>query len=150
MVIDRQSNLKEKEFISQFETRTLEAGNFDHQGHVRIAWLYIRDYDLKEAGQKINQGIKAFAESQGAVKKFHLTLSTAFICLIKSRFLEGQTYDDFLVANKDLLTDPNTIIGKHYSPGLLKTDKARNELVMPDRLAFSEKLISEIFSDNLP
>jgi hypothetical protein len=42
--------LTEEEFVRQFEQATL--GDFHHQDHVRIAWIYIREYPGLEALQR--------------------------------------------------------------------------------------------------
>jgi hypothetical protein len=109
-----------------------------------LGWLYIRDHGLKSASQKINTGIKSFALSLGAEKKYHCTLTTTFVCAIKSRFKKNQSFDEFLRLNSDLETNAIQIIQKHYSPELLQTLEARTQLVSPDRMPFPKEYEQQI------
>lgn len=131
--------MKEQDFIKQFEAHSLSPENFNHLGHIWIAWLYVRENDLGTATYKINKGIKSYAESLGANDKFHLTLTTAFTCAIKSRFQEGQTFEDFVESNQDLVNDAMNVISTHYSPEVLNTEQAKTTLIKPDREPFPEE-----------
>lgn len=136
--------MTEKEFLEQFEKLNLPADKFNHRGHLWLGWLYIRDFHLGEASQKLNQGIKLFAQSLGAAGKFNMTLTTTFACAIKSRYVPGQSFDDFLKSNRDLEKNPMAIIETHYSPELLFTDEAKKNLIPPDREPFPPEFEEEL------
>ena len=136
--------MDENEFVEKFENMSLPADKFNHKGHLWLAWLYIRNYNLAEASRRLNHGIKAFAESLGAKDKFHLTITTTLACAIKSRFKEAESFDEFLTSNDDLVHDALAIIQKHYSPELLFSEDAKTRLVKPDRLPFPQEYENEI------
>ncbi len=136
--------MKEREFIRRFEDLSLPADEFNHRGHIWLAWLYIRDCGLKKASQKLNDGIKSFARSLGAEQKYHCTLTTTFACAIKSRFKEDETFVKFLKSNRDLETNAMHIIQKHYSPELLQAANAKSTLVSPDRMPFPKEYAEQI------
>lgn len=136
--------MEEREFIRRFEDLSLTADEFNHRGHLWLGWLYIRDCSLRKASQRLNAGIKAFARSLGAEHKYNYTLTTTFTCAIKSRFKKDQTFEQFLNANEDLVTNAMQIIQTHYSPELLKSVEARSSLVAPDRKPFPKEYVEQI------
>lgn len=136
--------MNEKEYIKRFENLSLPADKFNHKGHLWLGWLYIRDHGLGVASEKLNSGIKKFAESLGAGMKFHYTLTTTFACAIKSRFKKDQTFEDFLEVNQDFVDDAMKLIGTHYSQELLATEEARVGLVAPDKEPFPKEFEIEI------
>lgn len=132
------------DFIRKFEDLSLPADEFNHRGHLWLAWLYIKSYSLGEASKKLNAGIQKYAESLGAKDKYHCTLTTTFACAIKSRFKQNEAFEEFLANNKDLSEDPISIIQVHYSPELLQTAEAKKELVPPDRKAFPQEYTEQL------
>ncbi|MCO7223428.1 hypothetical protein [Pleionea sp. CnH1-48] len=126
--------LSEQSFLTQFENQTLDPVHFDHLGHLRLAWLYLNDYDLETATHKVCTGIKAYAESLGAHQKFHLTITHSLVQIMASRM--SQTTDtnwtSFVEQNSDLVNDALSILMRHFSKEYLFSDQARTTLVTPD------------------
>lgn len=133
------SSMEEKEFLRKFESFSLPEDQFNHIGHLWLGWLYVRDYPLGIASEKLNLGIRKFAESLGAKDKFNHTLTTTFACAIKSRFIIGESFEEFQARNQDLVKNAITIIATHYSLELLSSDEARRGLVVPDRQPFPDE-----------
>jgi hypothetical protein len=44
--------------IHAFEAGTLDVQAFDHDAHIYIAWLYLDDYPVIEAGQRYADALK--------------------------------------------------------------------------------------------
>ena len=126
--------LSDKEFREQFEGKTLDPIHFTHLGHMRIAWLYLIEYELDIALKHICRGIKQYAESLGDSSKFNLTLTDAMVRIMARRteFRDNQNWEIFLAENNDLIDDFLSILLKHYSKGLLFSDEARTSLIRPD------------------
>ena len=128
--------MNEQQFIKQFEELTLPPEQFNHRGHLWLAWIYLKNFDFKTACQKINEGIKSYAESLGANQKYHFTLTTVFIYMVRSRFNGGQDFEAFLKHNNDLLINSKKLIDAHYSNELINSEAARKGFVGPDKLPF--------------
>ncbi|UAA39208.1 hypothetical protein KIH87_02260 [Paraneptunicella aestuarii] len=130
------SSLSDAEFQQQFEDKTLNPDEFDHKGHLRIAWLYLSQQPLLQATNSVCSGIKAYAESLGAKDKFHYTLTVATVRLISERMDSGnyRHFYELLKNNTDLITALKQLIAKQYSEELLNSERARNEYVEPDRI----------------
>lgn len=126
--------LNDQAFIEQFEALTLPATEFSHLGHLRIAWLYLRQYPQTLAIEKTCSGIKTYAESLGAKDKFHLTLTDALVRIMAIRMKEqtGEDWQAFTDENPDLVSDALAVLAQYYSQAQLWSERARTRLVAPD------------------
>ncbi len=126
--------LSDNQFIDAFEQKLLSPDEFNHQGHLRLAWLYLQQYSLEIAIEKLNSGIGEYASSLGAVQKFHCTLTTAITKIIHQRVQQcgGSSFELFIAKNQDLLTNMQTLILSYYSEPLLNSTAARVNFVAPD------------------
>ena len=126
--------LSDAEFVTRFENHDLNPGCFNHKNHLRLAWLYLADYDVATATEKVCSGIKSFAESVGAHTKFHLTITDALVRMMFNRInqMEPAEFEDFLNENGDLLEDAVSVLQQHFSKDLLFSETARTTLVQPD------------------
>ncbi len=129
--------MNDSEFLYHFEKHTLDQKYFDHQGHLRLAWLYLSEHDLDTSIQLVCNGIKSYAESLGATTKFHLTITDATVRIIQQRMLAKKTHswESFLEKNPDLVNHLLSILQRHFSPELLATETARTTLVKADLLS---------------
>ena len=127
------------EFVTQFEDRTLDPEHFNHIGHLRLCWLYLQQYDLETAVEKTCQGIQSYAQSLGANDKFHRTITEFLVRLIDSRINSHPTdsFDAFLLNNKDLVKDAQSVLGQFYSTSLLSSADARLNYIQPDLIALT-------------
>ena len=124
-------------FIQEFETLTLKPEYFDHKGHIRLAWLYLQQYDLEIAEQKVCSGIKRYAESLGATDKFHFTVTSGLVRIMAKRIEQQASTDwqSFITHNTDLIEDSAAVLNQHFSATLLQTERARTQVLAPDLLA---------------
>ncbi len=128
---------EEQRFLDQFENLTLDPAEFDHTGHVRLAWLYLQKHSFDQADSLISEGINRYATSLGAKDKFHRTLTHGFTHLIAERLHRNETFTDFLKRNEILMTDAMSLIQQHYSAERLATPHAKQQVVEPDLKSFS-------------
>ena len=126
--------LDDATFVAQFEDLTLDPAYFSHLGHLRLAWLYLKSYDVETAVERVCQGIKRYAESLGAHEKFNLTLTDAFTRIMAERMGEKADggLEDFLKGNSDLVGDAFAVLTEYFSKELLLSKQARISLVAPD------------------
>jgi len=129
------SNLSDREFLKQFFELTLDPEEFHHVGHLRMAWLLLKQYPVDIAISKGCQGIKNFAGSLGANKKYHVTISHALFYIMKSRGL-GDNWQQFIEDNGDIVINSISVLTKHYSEDVLFSDAARIEFIAPDKKEF--------------
>ncbi len=125
------------EFRRSFERCEIPNDAFRHRDHLRLAWIHLRESDLSTAATRVGQSIRRYAEHHGAARKYHETLSRAWVRIVALAIAEtpgAAGFDDLLAARPHLL-DKNLPL-RHYSPGRLWKDAARERWVEPDLRPF--------------
>jgi len=132
------AEISDSMFVKQFENQTLDPKHFDHLGHIRLARLYLLEYDLEAAISRISQGIQDYAKSLGADNKFHLTITDAIMRVIATRIASEETgkWEDFLKHNSDIVDDALSVLCQYFSKDKLLSEKARISLILPDKKEF--------------
>jgi hypothetical protein len=127
--------MNDEEFIRQFEDCTLAPENFHHPNHVRLAWLYLRQYSTLQALDKFSDGLKKYAASLGKATLYHETITWAYIFLIQERIARGDetTWQEFAEKNPDLLNWQENILKRYYLEETLASDLAKRVFIFPDR-----------------
>lgn len=132
--------MTDEALIQAFEGAEMPPGGFPHREHVRVAWWYLCHYPWLTALDRFRTGLRRFAEAQGATRKYHETITTAYVLLINER-LDGSTrestWDEFAAHHADLLAWQPSILDRYYHPETLMSDRARTTFVMPDRVVLS-------------
>ena len=128
--------MTETVLLQRFVDTTLPAGDFHHQQHVQVAWLFVQKHGMPAALGEFTAAIKRFADAKGATGLYHETITWAFLLLIADRQARNPTatWQAFEGANPDLLVWKPSILERYYSKELLASDLARRAFVMPDRL----------------
>jgi hypothetical protein len=124
----------DEEFLAAFTTCRLPAAQFDHRGHLRIAWLLLQRHPLEQAIEQICTGIARLALHLGAPGKYHRTVSEALVRLMAAGGARALSWSEFLHANPDLLTNIKGTLARYYSAELLNSAHSRATFVSPDRL----------------
>jgi len=125
--------MNDSEFLAAFESLTLPHDQFPHAAHIRMAWLYLRRDGWELGVQHIRQGIQRFAESHGAIRKYHETITLFWARAVHYAIAQSPEITDFsaFTAAYPHLLDTR-IIQRHYSREHLWSDAARREWVEPD------------------
>ncbi len=132
--------LADDTYLERFAARDLAPEDFDHRGHLRMAWQHLIRYDVDEASRRVCHGIRELAAKFGEPQKFNHTLSEALMRIMAERMSRGRAmeFETFLSANTDLVDDCVGVLARHYSEGLLNSDSARAGWVEPDRLPLKQ------------
>ena len=126
--------MNDAEFLKAFDTCRMDS--IDHQDHVRIAWIVLREKPLYEAIGWLAARFRRFAESKGKPEVYHETITWAFAVLINERIErcgKESRWPDFVAANPDLFRG-RAMLDDFYRDGTLGTDLARRTFVLPDRI----------------
>jgi hypothetical protein len=135
MSAQRHSDFEDTEFtIEKFEASDIDPETFDHEAHVYVGWLYVRELPLTEAIARFDAGLKRLVTKVGAEGKYHTTLTWFFLLLIGERAETDEPWHVFRHRNPDLITDSKVILSRYYNPSVLFSDRARERFVLPDRL----------------
>lgn len=138
--------MTDKEFLSAFESATLERANWTHEAHVRLAWLYLSKYPVVDALEKVRGGIRRLNQAFASVGAgpcrpvdaqnppgYHNTITVAFVRVIAGRMGAGEKYEGFRDRNPDLFDRALPAIRKHYTKKVLFSAKARKGFVEANR-----------------
>lgn len=93
--------MDDRELVAAFEDCTLTG--FDHRGHVRLAWIYLRSYPDPFA--RFIASLQRYATSLGAATKYDERITMTLLRIIEERVhgSAAETFDAFLGENQDLL-----------------------------------------------
>lgn len=128
--------MDDEALLRAFEAGEVPDGGFHHQQHVRVAWIYLRRYELAEAMATFKAGLRYFAERQNKPDLYHETITVAYVLLINERLAEDGSlgWEEFARRHGDLLTWRPSILERYYRSETLASPRARRTFVMPDRL----------------
>lgn len=112
------------------------AERFGHREHVHLTWLAVRRYGVAAAFEVISEGLLRAARSAGAVQKYHVTMTRAWVELV-GHHAAHSTADDFgsFAAEHPALLD-TALLRRFYRPETLAGPQARSEWVEPDLAPF--------------
>jgi hypothetical protein len=120
------------DFLARLEAGTLPPAEFDHRGHLRAGFLYLRRHDFPGACVAMKRAIQAFAASLGKATLYHETLTIAYLALIAERLAEEPAelgFEAFLERYPELLRVD--YFRRYYPAGELDTAEARATFVLP-------------------
>ncbi len=126
-------------FVAAFRDTSLPASAFHHRDHVRMAWLYVREHGPVEAAPRFAADLQVFATAKGVPGLYHATITAAYIALIaeRQRHAPVDTWDVFAAEHADLLAWKPGVLDRYYSAERLWSEAAREQFLLPDRLATS-------------
>lgn len=126
------ANLDDAEFLAALESARLPPSLFDHRGHLRAAFLYLRREDFPGACVAMKRAIQGFAASLGKGGLYHETLTIAYLALIAERLAEEPSdlgFDEFLRRYPEL--EDRRYLERYYPRGSLDTPESRHTFVLP-------------------
>lgn len=126
--------------IDTLETASLDPDAFDHPAHVYAAWLYLEQWPLQEATNRFCRAIRRLTVKLGAEMKYHETITCFYMQLINERrkASASSNWQQFMTANKDLVHDARKTLARYYSEELLGSELARQQYLLPDKLASTD------------
>ena len=137
--IGNHNDLSDAEFERQFRDCELDHALFNHEAHLRLAWIHIDNYGLEVANFNIQKQIQDFVVHVGANDKYHKTLTIAAIHVVK-HFMEKSKADKFKEFIKEFPQLKNgfkTLIERHYSFDIFNSAKAKATFLAPDLIPFN-------------
>jgi hypothetical protein len=123
----------DEEFIQAFEDCTIPPEDFNHQSHIRMAWIYLRT--KSDAAEHVISGIQKYATACGLSNLYHDTITRFWIAAVEKAIEadpQTKTFPAFLERNIHL--SDSHFIDQFYTRELLFSDAARASWVEPDLL----------------
>lgn len=132
------NQLTDSNFIKQFKNGSLNPQIFNHEAHLRLAWLYIDKFGLKKAEKDVQKQLQDFVKIVGAKDKYHKTLTIVAIRTVNHfmQKFETNNFTDFINEFPQLKSDFKELVNTHYSFNIFNSERARSEYIAPDLLPF--------------
>jgi len=127
--------MTDDELIAAFEAG-IPPEPFHHVDHVKLAWTYLRRHPVLDVLTRLPQGLRALATASGKPDPYHETITWAYIFLLRERIARmrpNHDWADFVKCHSDLLDWNKSILRAYYYDETLRSDLARDLLVLPDR-----------------
>ena len=128
--------LSDDEFVAQVEACSYPIEKFKHLDHVRLAWIYLQRHSYQEAESRMQVAIACFASHHGAERKYHATITIAWMRLLSvaTHQTPHSTFPEFAAAHP-WIADKNAL-SVYYSEQTLCSDDARQTWIPPDLRPF--------------
>jgi hypothetical protein len=124
---------EDRNFRSAFEAYAVTPSQFNHEAHVRLAYVYLAEYDVESAVQRMREALLSFLENNGIPRsKFHETITRAWVLAVRHFMNRSASTSsaDFIAKNQEVLD--SKIMLTHYSASVLFSTDARASFVEPD------------------
>ena len=131
--LSHETSEEDRSFRLAFEACIVAPSQFNHEAHVRLAYVYLTECDADAAVQKMRDALLKFLEHNSIPRsKFHETLTEAWVLAVR-HFMNRSTSNsaaEFIAKNPELLD--SKIMLTHYSASVLFSPDARASFVEPD------------------
>ncbi len=132
--------MTDDQLVAAFEGCTIRNEEFHHEDHVRMGFLYMRQFPGLEGLRRFSEGLERLAAASGKPTLYHETITWAFLLLIRERLARAlqrsgrlPSWDEFAADNKDLLRGKDHVLKAYYRDETLKSELARKTFLLPDR-----------------
>lgn len=131
-------DLSDRELLMQVESGRINQSIFNHEAHLRLAWINIDRYGIEEALLRVPEQIQSFARHTNLKDKYHHTLTVAAVKLVYSFMLisHSDNFQDFIFEFPQLKHGFRELMGLHYGIDIFRSEPARKNFLEPDLLPF--------------
>ena len=126
--------------LRQFEDLTLPFEKWTHRTHVKVAYLYLSQFGLEDAIDRMRAGIKAYNAvnevPEGPMSGYNETTTQAFLRIVHATLVAyGDAFptddaDSFCDTHPHLLS--KSVLRLFYSPAQRLHPDAKTQFVLPD------------------
>jgi hypothetical protein len=122
-------------FVQTFEADALDPADFGHLAHLRVAFGLLAERPFLDACAVMRRGLIGLAERAGQARRYHETVTIAFMSLINERRIRGgfTAWEPFIAAHPELTE--RGFLARYYSTARLESALARSSFVLPEQSA---------------
>lgn len=127
------------DFAAAFESGAFPPQEFNHEAHIKLAWIYLGLFDEKTAISKTCEAIKNYDQLHGDGTKYHVTLTVASVKVVHHfrQKSNATTFEKFVAEYPKLVTSFKELLFQHYDKSVLTDPKAKTAYLQPDLLPFT-------------
>ena len=131
--MENHASQSDRDFRAAFESYTVAPAEFNHEAHLRLAYVYLVENDLASAQSKMRGALLSFLAAHGIPpEKFHETLTRAWVLAVRHFMSRSPShcFSEFAAKSQPLFD--SKVMLTHYSAGVLFSPDARASYVEPD------------------
>jgi hypothetical protein len=127
----------DQELAGMLAATTGPDDSFGHRQHLHLAFLAVRRYGMPAAADRVCTLIRHLAARERAPRKYHHTVSRAWVELVAHHVTQDPGCADFesFAGRYPALLDKR-LLSRHYRSATLASDGARNGWAEPDLTPF--------------
>ena len=131
-------DLSDSDFEKKFISCKLNPLVFTHEAHLRLAWININKYGIKQAEKNIQNQLQKFVKFVGAKDKYNMTLTLAAIKAVYHFMLKSNSHNfkDFITEFPQLKYNFKELMDCHYGFDIYTSEKAKTVFLEPDLIPF--------------
>lgn len=103
-MIANHRQLSDREFLKQLEHGIMHPELFNHEAHIRMAWLYLTQKEINAGLKMISTVIRTLDNIYAGGKKYHHTITMFFsviiFCTIQND--NAESWEEFVTNNAGL------------------------------------------------
>lgn len=130
--------LSDEEFEQCFAAGVFDPVLFNHEAHLRLAWIHIRKYGEEKAIANICFQLVNYVTRLGASSKYNMTLTIAAIKAVH-HFIQRSnpsSFHEFIEEFPRLKYNFRELINSHYSIDIFQSEHAKQIYLKPDLVEF--------------
>ncbi len=126
------------DFVAAFQQCTLLPGQFSHEAHLRLAWLYLGEFGLDITLERLQDDLKKYVDYWGASDKYNSTLTIASVRAVHHFRLKSKshTFFEFISEFPRLKYEFKEVLGCHYTTDIFTNKAAKQIYLEPELLPF--------------
>lgn len=117
--------------LARFERGEIDAANFPHREHVRMAFEMLRRHDFAETVWLFSRTLRAMATRAGKPQAFNQTVTIAFLSLIAERMEQTRPADFITFARDNPGLFDKDALARWYPREQLSAELTRRVFVLP-------------------
>ena len=131
-------NLDDAAFEAAFKNCTLDPELFNHEAHLRLAWIYIDKYGVDTAIENICTQLKDYVKHLGAESKYNATVTIAAIRAVYHFKLKSASnnFRDLIKEFPRLKYSFKALLECHYKTDIFNSEVAKKTYLEPELLPF--------------
>ena len=131
-------HFSDEEFIERFSNCSLDPDLFDHEAHMRLAWLNITNNGIESAIKITCNQLKAFTDHIGESHIYNITVTIAALKIIDHfiRMSSSMNFKEFILEFPRLKTNFKDVLAFHYKTDIFNSERAKKEFIEPELAPF--------------
>ncbi|AEM72062.1 hypothetical protein Murru_3041 [Allomuricauda ruestringensis DSM 13258] len=131
--------MNNNKFVHAFENGSFPPSQFNHAAHIKLAWIYLNQFDEETAISKTCKAIQNFDKLHGDGTKFHTTLTVAAVKVVHhfKQKSNATNFEEFITEFPRLITSFKELLFQHYGKDVIADPKAKTTYLEPDLLPFN-------------